>query len=623
MPRVTSRRTRGAPVTPAASAFALVGIGATSANPLGAGEVSTLYASPDILAEDYGVGDVVDVIAQAIAVTDDSPAPAPARILPTPASNPGAMGAIDTSSITTGRVSVTASAGAEPLGTYQPRVRVAVGGTVGVDGISLEASPDNGTTWLPAVDLGTDATFAIELPGPVPIPLGVEFDLALAPLVGTTNVTGSGLYGGGGTLDTKTLILTVDGGSPTTLTLAGGSNAANQAALLAAIHSTWPTITATVASTHLVLTDSTATGSIVVGAGTANALLGLTAGTYAPTLAAGDEWSCTTTPPTWDAGDIFTAGATPTGALAELAEADAGVGVIVITEPIATTQALAAVSAGLDYLATYGKRPAVIGRFRPPNVGETEPQYIAACNAFCAANHDERVTLTDSTPGLMTDALRGYVYARSGLAAVAARINSFEKIKGLQGERLAQHPGWVARGPLPGFTIMGARGKLVGHDEAKRPGIAGPVAGRGGMLTFYYQRRDVPRGTYVFSAPTLYPNPSTTCETFMDQRVLGAMQVIAEGIAWTSIGGASVFSPPVNGVATLDDGVRLAMAADIAGAIKTDLASEFQNAEDPGLVSVNPTVTVAPEGKVTVSGKIRPRLYGWNDAVDLEFSATR
>ena len=98
-------------------------------------------------------------------------------------------------------------------------------------------------------------------------------------VTGTTNVTGAGLYGGGGTLHGLTLTLDVNGAGETTLTLDGATNTANQAALLAAIHSQWASLTATVASTLLVLTDAI-TGSIVVGAGTANTLLGLTAGTY-------------------------------------------------------------------------------------------------------------------------------------------------------------------------------------------------------------------------------------------------------------------------------------------------------------------------------------------------------
>jgi hypothetical protein len=105
---------------------------------------------------------------------------------------------------------------------------------------------------------------------------------------GTTDVTASGLYGAGGTLagggTGLTLILNVNGAGSTTLTFdgAGLTNDASEAAMLAAINTQWPTLTATVVATHLVLTDNTigASGSIVVGSGTANTALGLTATTY-------------------------------------------------------------------------------------------------------------------------------------------------------------------------------------------------------------------------------------------------------------------------------------------------------------------------------------------------------
>lgn len=105
-----------------------------------------------------------------------------------------------------------------------------------------------------------------------------------ASMTGTTDITAGGLYGGGGTLAGKTLILTHLGGSPTTLTLVGGGNAANEAAFLAAVLAAFPWLATAVAGgpggNKLVLTTS-ATGYdeyFTVGAGTANAVLGLTTG---------------------------------------------------------------------------------------------------------------------------------------------------------------------------------------------------------------------------------------------------------------------------------------------------------------------------------------------------------
>jgi hypothetical protein len=103
-----------------------------------------------------------------------------------------------------------------------------------------------------------------------------------ATVTGSANISSGGLYGTGGSLNGETIILTVNGVGPTTLTLSGTSSSANETNLLAAINTTFPGLTATVnGSNFLVLTDNTpgSTGVIIVGAGTANTNLGLTGGT--------------------------------------------------------------------------------------------------------------------------------------------------------------------------------------------------------------------------------------------------------------------------------------------------------------------------------------------------------
>jgi hypothetical protein len=105
---------------------------------------------------------------------------------------------------------------------------------------------------------------------------------ATAP--GTVALTTGSLYGSGGSLNGETIILTVNGVGPTTLTLSGTGNAANEAALLSAINTTFTGLTASAASgtNFLQLIDNIlgSGGTIVVGAGTANTTLGLTATTY-------------------------------------------------------------------------------------------------------------------------------------------------------------------------------------------------------------------------------------------------------------------------------------------------------------------------------------------------------
>jgi len=108
-----------------------------------------------------------------------------------------------------------------------------------------------------------------------------QYDVIGRGVIGTTDVTAAGLYGGGGTLNGLTLILNVDGGGLQTLTLSGVGNAASADTLQTAIGNKWPTLTALrvggpdpIGGTKLVLC---AASSVVVGAGTANAALGLSA----------------------------------------------------------------------------------------------------------------------------------------------------------------------------------------------------------------------------------------------------------------------------------------------------------------------------------------------------------
>jgi hypothetical protein len=100
-------------------------------------------------------------------------------------------------------------------------------------------------------------------------------------VTGTVDITAAGLYGGGGSLNGKTLILNVNGAGATTLTLSGAGNTATEAAFMAAILAQWPALHTGVQTNqyqgpgttgkNLVLTANT----LVVGAGTANGTLGI------------------------------------------------------------------------------------------------------------------------------------------------------------------------------------------------------------------------------------------------------------------------------------------------------------------------------------------------------------
>lgn len=96
----------------------------------------------------------------------------------------------------------------------------------------------------------------------------------VAAMIGTNVATGASLYGVGGGLDGKTLIV-----NGITLTCNGATNTANSTAFLAAIGATITGVTGTLGganASYLQLTKPGAGASIVIGAGTANTLLGFT-----------------------------------------------------------------------------------------------------------------------------------------------------------------------------------------------------------------------------------------------------------------------------------------------------------------------------------------------------------
>lgn len=334
------------------------------------------------------------------------------------------------------------------------------------------------------------------------------------------------------------------------------------------------------------------------------------------TLFTGDTWTVDTLPPQWANADLFVAGDPATGAFAVIAENSQEFGMVVLTEPISSAS-FATLTAGLNYALSKGKRWTLIARFRDPTPGETDAAYITAFRVFAASNQDDRIHCVVGSFWL-TDAFRGYVYLRSGLPAVLARYQGNAVIPGRLGEKIAQHPGFVARGALEGASLVDRAGNLIGHDENHRSGIEGPVGAVGGGLTFFRIPDPDHPGVYVVSAPVMYAAGSKII-TKMDRHLANGMQRVASSLAWDEIGGADIWDPATF---KLDDSIRNALASKIGTALRDRYGLEFQNAGDPNLVFINPTVTVNAE-RVTISGALNVRFYGWTYAVQLTFSATR
>lgn len=337
-------------------------------------------------------------------------------------------------------------------------------------------------------------------------------------------------------------------------------------------------------------------------------------------LKTGDTWRSVTTPPVAAVGDLYTAAVgddDPTGAFAAIAQSATEFGVIVLEQPLSSTN-FATVVAGLNYGATQGKDWTLVTRFRDPGATETDAAYIAAFKAFAEAHSDNRICVCVGS-GWLTDGFRAYRYLRSGLPAVLARLQSHAVIPGKLGEKLAQHPGWVQRGPLELFTITDAASNLIGHDEKLRSGIDGPIGGVGGGLTFYRIPNPNLPGTFISEAPVLYPALSQVL-LLPDRRVHNGIKRVASAVLWTEIKGADIISDTTP--RTLDDEIRDGIQGKVRKAIVDRYSAEIQNASDPNLVSISPTVTVAG-ANVTISGVIGVRVYGYTHVINIVFSATR
>lgn len=641
--------------------FAMCVIGCASDSPLDAGMLSPAYSSPAAFAADYGIGDGVDAVTQALTKTNDNPSPPAVSFYATPATNDGTYGTPD-HSLTIGTAIPTVRASSSPLGTYQIRTRVTddgnsgAGTTIGTSGIVLESSVDDGRTWLPTSALGTASSYSVYLPASTPIDTGVQIDLEPPTAQVTAYVTYINAI--------RTAVLahfpyttgTVHGAADTTSDDGIGSAATNVATgitlsgqILAALvlHFARGSTVHLTADVGTSLAAATTAQAAAAASGTAHDAIAVaklletaletheasttyhtiadavnvvsaTQPTYG-TLKTDDEWSVHTKCPTWAIADLYTAGPPDTGALAVIADSAQNFGMIVITEPVVAGD-IATLKTALSAMTAKNasKRPTLIVRFRDPNSGETDAQYITAFQTFrAAAGDDERIVCVAGT-GWLTDLYRGYVYERSGLADLLARIQGMSAIGGALGEKVAQSPGYAQRGPLPNFSVRDSNGDPVGHDEALRSGILGPNGGKGGGLCFYYEAHETVAGTYVAGAPTMYPQGSNVL-TLMDNRVSSGIERVLYAVAFTFLQGADIFDADT---LTLDDDIRDAMASAAMRVIKADYANEIQNADDPNLVTVSDTVTVDGPN-VTISWQVNDRLFGYTNRINITIANTR
>lgn len=653
----------GAVQNPGAADWTMIFVGPSATNPVPSGQLTQPYSSPAAAAADLGAADMCDALMQAISQTNGNPAPTPAYAYVTPATTPGAYN---------GSVNVTGVQGTcvpqfntalTPKGTYEPWMQIVTGGTVGTAGMTAWASLNAGR-FKQLVNLGTSAEY--NYPASDGWPCGGQ---QCGFVLSAASSTLSALYTALNALRTAELAhFLITSGSPAVhlaqdttdnaalTALPTASSPATAIALYNGLLSTlkthvasavYHTVADTVAEAALAALPTAVSPEdvelnlpalitaynahrVLVGSGPVHGSADSTntCAAYSPpppTLLAGDTFfGSPTSPPSWADGDLYTAGPPATGAFAAIGSSAIGAAVVVITEPVAVGD-FATLVAGMNYCAaTYGKRLLLLCRFGDPDAAssESDAAYVTRWQAFRPNFLDNRFAVCVGSCWL-TDAFSSFIYLRSFLPALCARWQSFVAVPGQEGEQLAQNAGWRQRGPLEGASLMDSNDKPVGHDEAASGGVeATPGAATGGGIALYYSHNARVPGTYVSNRATvMYPVGSTILLP-QDRRVTNAIEQGLQGIALDELGGADGTSPLATPPVILDADIVTALGAKMTAFIKSNYPNEIQNADDPGLVTVNPVVTVVG-GMVTLQVVVKERFWNYTDTINLLIAPAR
>lgn len=626
-------------------------VGPTLKSPVTAGLVAPPYFVPSNLFSDFGPSDTNDAAMQAVAKSPANPSPAGVSVYATPATNAGTYGTINISGVLGTAVPANNTA-ITPTGTHRPWIKVRTAFSVGTTGGDGWASLDGGVTQQ-LVQFGTAGEYNFPTNDGFAAQAGIVFGAPTSTLAALYTALNNGrtallahflivsgspqVHLAADSTDNTALTAVAVASTPATaVTLFNvmlallGTHGANLtyhttadtvlAAALAAIPAAQSTEDVEL---HLVaLRAAYEAHRVLVGGGPVHGSADSTNtwAAYSPptagTLLAGDVFYTNTLPPTPASTDLYTAGSPATGAFGAIGQSSQNFGLVVCPWPIteATSTAIfAAITAGLNYLLTFNKRPTVLVQFRDQMLsGETVAQYITAARSICLGQ-DARIVMCVGG-GLLTDAYSARTYLRSGLPAVLANIQGQTSFPGIQGEVIAQSPAWAGRGPLPGFSLVDSTSSLVfgAVDAFTQGGLDGPVGAFGGTLNFCQQRDQATAGAYVSSAPCMYGVGSTVL-TLMDSRITQALQRALYSIAWTMIQGAAVVQSGI-----LDSDLCDAMGAKMRAVIGANSVyrSEFANSKDPNLVVVNPAVTVSGPN-VTITVAVNDKLFDYINGISI------
>jgi hypothetical protein len=585
-----------------------------------------------------GYGDAADTLCQIIEQRQSNGqrgVKVPACFYGMDGSTAGSYGAIDNSGVA-GTALFAVDAAVAPYGTYEARVYVITGFTVGVTGGEIQWSLDGGRTRSNTVAVGTADSYTIPnsntkfvfTPGSTDLTAlntlinEEKTDLA-AHVVLTTGTVHSNADNNASVIamnatasatTTATRIARVNaikaaynahrvlgsGASPAIHINVGGDTTNIVTAADATDDETALTLALEI-KTKLNAHDANTTAHTIADATNTVTSSAPAAGAFT----AGDVGAVRTFAPACTTADID-------AAFADLVVNPVNVGLIILDFPM--TAALAAhVSSGVDDLNDIGIRPTVLCRTRIPNFesSETDAAWVTSVGTDFASFNDSRI-IARAGYGLITDAMTTRQYRRSTFAQFAADVVRVPR---------KVWPSAPADQAEANVILVDSTGATVGHDEGPRGASTGLSNDSLGNRFACEQRiPDFSAMEAVYNTvPWTLAASTDRVKNLMVRRVVNAMERTAISAAKSGLGGTIEYNLADPNVPasqpTLTEVSRNAIHAVVYGALATDFATDIQNADnadiDTGLVQVASIITVSGGNLVGVSVTIAPKVLGY------------
>lgn len=322
------------------------------------------------------------------------------------------------------------------------------------------------------------------------------------------------------------------------------------------------------------------------------------------TLVAGDTFTVRTFAPAPASADIDTAAT---------ALANASYDFTLAFFEFDMTLALAArVTAFLDTCLARGKRVTAFVRqsgFDLEN-GETETQWSARVAAALSTHDDSRIHAR-TTWSMITDAMTGRRYIRATLAQFAADTVRVE---------IDQEPCSPNDRAASQVSLVNAAGADIGHDEGPRgtaTGLSNEGIGNRYGCEMRLPDQEVRESVYNTVSWVLYATGESIVRV-PQRRIANALEREALSAARPLLGSDIFYTAADPNDPSSQNIMTAKSVAKVHGLIFQRLSTKFQgkiqNADDAslntGLVQVNPVITVATGGAITIAIVLGPRFKG-------------